>query len=50
MIKGLEALVIESYSTALYHNVADQVLPTLAETFRQIDWPAQGAYFFRRVV
>jgi 3-hydroxyisobutyrate dehydrogenase-like beta-hydroxyacid dehydrogenase len=50
MIKGLEALVIESYSTALHYGVADQVLPTLAETFPQIDWPAQGAYFFSRVV
>jgi len=50
MIKGLEALVIESYSTAHYYGVADKVLPTLAETFPQIDWPAQGAYFFSRVV
>ncbi len=50
MIKGLEALVIESYSTALYYGVADKVLPTLAETFPQIDWSAQGAYFFSRVV
>jgi 3-hydroxyisobutyrate dehydrogenase-like beta-hydroxyacid dehydrogenase len=50
MIKGLEALVIESYSTALHYGVAEQVLPTLAETFPEIDWPAQGAYFFSRVV
>jgi 3-hydroxyisobutyrate dehydrogenase-like beta-hydroxyacid dehydrogenase len=50
MIKGLEALVIESYSTALHYGVADKVLPTLAETFPQIDWPTQGAYFFSRVV
>jgi 3-hydroxyisobutyrate dehydrogenase-like beta-hydroxyacid dehydrogenase len=50
MIKGLEALVIESYSTALHYGVADKVLPTLADTFPQIDWPTQGAYFFSRVV
>jgi len=50
MIKGLEALVIESYSTAQFYGVADKVLPTLAETFPHIDWPAQGAYFFSRVV
>jgi 3-hydroxyisobutyrate dehydrogenase-like beta-hydroxyacid dehydrogenase len=50
MIKGLEALVIESYSTALHYGVADRVLPTLSETFPQIDWPAQGACFFSRVV
>jgi 3-hydroxyisobutyrate dehydrogenase-like beta-hydroxyacid dehydrogenase len=50
MIKGLEALVIESYSTARHYGVEDQVLPTLAETFPQIDWHRQGAYFFNRVV
>lgn len=50
MIKGLEALVIESYATARRYGVEDHVLPTLAETFPQIDWPRQGAYFFSRVV
>ncbi len=50
MIKGLEALVIESYSTARHYGVEDRVLPTLVETFPQIDWAAQGAYFFSRVV
>jgi 3-hydroxyisobutyrate dehydrogenase-like beta-hydroxyacid dehydrogenase len=50
MIKGLEALVIESYATARAYGVEDQVLPTLAETFPSIDWPQQGAYFFSRVV
>jgi 3-hydroxyisobutyrate dehydrogenase-like beta-hydroxyacid dehydrogenase len=50
MIKGLEALVIESYSTARAYGVEDHVLPTLQETFPGIDWSAQGAYFFSRVV
>ncbi len=50
MIKGLEALVIESYTTARAYGVEDHVLPTLAETFPSIDWPTQGAYFFSRVV
>jgi 3-hydroxyisobutyrate dehydrogenase-like beta-hydroxyacid dehydrogenase len=50
MIKGLEALVIESYTTAREYGVEDHVLPTLAETFPSIDWPRQGAYFFSRVV
>lgn len=50
MIKGLEALVIESYSTARAYGVEDYVLPTLAETFPSIDWETQGAYFFSRVV
>jgi 3-hydroxyisobutyrate dehydrogenase-like beta-hydroxyacid dehydrogenase len=50
MIKGLEALVIESYATARHYGVEDHVLPTLQETFPSIDWSQQGAYFFSRVV
>lgn len=50
MIKGLEALVIESYATARRYGVEDHVLPTLQETFPSIDWSRQGAYFFSRVV
>ena len=50
MIKGLEALVIESYATARAYGVEDHVLPTLVETFPSIDWSRQGAYFFSRVV
>jgi 3-hydroxyisobutyrate dehydrogenase-like beta-hydroxyacid dehydrogenase len=50
MIKGLEALVIESYTAAREYGVEDHVLPTLAETFPSIDWPRQGSYFFSRVV
>ncbi|KQW54361.1 DUF1932 domain-containing protein [Variovorax sp. Root411] len=50
MIKGLEALVIESYTTARRYGVEEHVLPTLKETFPQIDWDRQGAYFFSRVV
>ena len=50
MIKGLEALVIESYTTARAYGVEDHVLPTLLETFPSINWDRQGAYFFSRVV
>ncbi len=50
MIKGLEALVIESYTNARRYGVEAHVLPTLKETFPQIDWERQGAYFFSRVV
>lgn len=50
MIKGLEALVIESYTTARAYGVEDHVLPTLQETFPGINWAEQGAYFFSRVV
>lgn len=50
MIKGLEALVIESYSTARAYGVEDFMISTLQETFPSIDWTSQGAYFFSRVV
>ncbi|WP_028604589.1 DUF1932 domain-containing protein [Ottowia thiooxydans] len=50
MIKGLESLVIEAYTNARAYGVEDHVLPTLRETFPQIDWSQQGAYFFSRVV
>jgi 3-hydroxyisobutyrate dehydrogenase-like beta-hydroxyacid dehydrogenase len=49
MIKGLEALVIESYATARHYGVEDAMLATLQETFPSIDWDRQGAYFFSRV-
>lgn len=49
MIKGMEALVIESYATARRYGVESHVLPTLFETFPQIDWERTGAYFFSRV-
>ena len=50
MIKGLEALVIESYTTARAYGVEDHMLPTLQETFLGIDWQKQGGYFFSRVM
>ena len=49
MIKGLEALIIESYSTARAYGVEDHMIATLQETFPSIDWSKQGAYFFSRV-
>ncbi|MEO6624949.1 MAG: DUF1932 domain-containing protein [Burkholderiaceae bacterium] len=50
MIKGLEALVIESFATARAYGVEDHMIATLQETFPSIDWQQQGAYFFSRVV
>lgn len=49
LIKGLEALVIESYTAARHHGVEDAMVATLQETFPGIDWTQQGAYFFSRV-
>jgi 3-hydroxyisobutyrate dehydrogenase-like beta-hydroxyacid dehydrogenase len=50
MIKGLEAMVIESFTTARAYGVEDAVLASLKETFPSIDWEKQGAYFFQRVI
>ncbi|MDH5205511.1 MAG: DUF1932 domain-containing protein [Hylemonella sp.] len=49
MIKGLEALVIESYTTARAYGVEERMIPTLYETFPGMDWHKLGAYFFSRV-
>jgi hypothetical protein len=50
MIKGLEALVMESYTAARHYGVEDYVIPTLVETFPEIDWEQQGDYLFSRVI
>jgi 3-hydroxyisobutyrate dehydrogenase-like beta-hydroxyacid dehydrogenase len=50
MIKGLEALVIESFTAARHHGVEDAVIASLHETFPGIDWERQAAYFFQRVI
>jgi 3-hydroxyisobutyrate dehydrogenase-like beta-hydroxyacid dehydrogenase len=50
MIKGLEATLIESLTTARHYGVEDAVLASLKETFPSIDWETQAAYFFQRVV
>lgn len=50
MIKGMEAMVIESFTTARAYGVEDAVLASLAETFPGIDWEKQGSYFFQRVI
>jgi len=50
MIKGLEALVVESLTAARQYGVEDAVLASLQETFPGIDWQAQASYFFQRVI
>jgi len=50
MIKGLEAMVIESFATARAYGVEDAVLASLGETFPGINWEKQAAYFFQRVI
>ena len=50
MIKGLEAMVIESFCAARAYGVEKFVLASLAETFPGIDWEKQGTYFFERTI
>ena len=50
MIKGLEAMVIESFTAARAYGVENQVLASLKETFPGVDWEQQGAYFFQRAI
>ena len=50
MIKGLEVMVIESFTAARAHGVEDAVIASLRETFPGIDWDKQAAYFFQRVI
>ncbi|MEO5734954.1 MAG: DUF1932 domain-containing protein [Rubrivivax sp.] len=50
MIKGMEAMVIESLTTARHYGVEDAVIASLHETFPSIDWNRQAAYFFQRVI
>lgn len=50
MIKGLEALVIESFTAARAYGVEDAVIASLYQTYPGIDWEQQGAYLFQRVI
>jgi 3-hydroxyisobutyrate dehydrogenase-like beta-hydroxyacid dehydrogenase len=50
VIKGLEALLVESFTAARHFGVERQVLTSLAATFPQIDWEKQGDYQFSRVI
>jgi 3-hydroxyisobutyrate dehydrogenase-like beta-hydroxyacid dehydrogenase len=50
IIKGLEAMLVESLTAARHHGVEVAVLASLRETFPGIDWEKQAAYFFQRVI
>lgn len=50
MIKGLEAMLIESLTAARCYGVEEGVLESLRETFPGIDWERQAAYMFGRVI
>jgi len=50
IIKGLESLVVESFTAARAFGVEQQVLASLQETYPQLDWEKQGDYLFSRVI
>lgn len=50
VIKGLEAMIIESFTAARHYGVEDAVIASLHETFPGIDWEQHAAGFFRRVI
>jgi len=50
IIKGLESLVVESFTAARAFGVEQQVLASLQETYPQFDWEKQGDYLFSRVI
>jgi 3-hydroxyisobutyrate dehydrogenase-like beta-hydroxyacid dehydrogenase len=50
IIKGLEALVVESFTAARAFGVEAQVLESLSETYPQFDWERQGDYHFARMI
>jgi 3-hydroxyisobutyrate dehydrogenase-like beta-hydroxyacid dehydrogenase len=50
MIKGLEAMLIESLTSARHYGVEDAVIESLHETFPGIDWERQADYMFSRVI
>ena len=50
VIKGLEALFVESLTTARHFGVEDAVIASYNETFPGIDWEAQATWFFRRAI
>jgi 3-hydroxyisobutyrate dehydrogenase-like beta-hydroxyacid dehydrogenase len=49
MIKGIEALIVESAASAKTWDVEKEVFGSLAETFPSIDWPALAENMAERV-
>jgi 3-hydroxyisobutyrate dehydrogenase-like beta-hydroxyacid dehydrogenase len=50
MVKGLEALVLESMLAASEYRVEERVLASLRETFPTLDWEKLSGYMIERVV
>jgi 3-hydroxyisobutyrate dehydrogenase-like beta-hydroxyacid dehydrogenase len=50
VVKGLEALLVESMTAAAEYGVEDRVLASLKETWPGIDWQKLAGYMIERVV
>ncbi len=50
VIKGMEALLVESYTAARSYGVENEVIASLRASYPGLDWERQGDYFFQRVV
>jgi 3-hydroxyisobutyrate dehydrogenase-like beta-hydroxyacid dehydrogenase len=50
VVKGLEALLVESMTAAAEYGVEDRVLASLKETWPGIDWQKLSGYMIERVV
>jgi len=50
MVKGLEALFLESMLAASEYRVEERVLASLKETFPSLDWEKLSGYMIERVV
>jgi len=50
VVKGLEALLVESMTAAAEYGVEDRVLASLQETWPGIDWHKLSGYMIERVV
>ena len=50
LVKGLEAMVIESFVAARRYGVEESLIASLRETFPGVDWEEQASYFFQRVI
>ena len=48
IIKGLEALIVESFTSARAYGVEERVLASLQQTFPGLDWDEVGSYLFSR--
>jgi hypothetical protein len=50
VVKGLEALLVESMTASAEYGVEDRVLASLEETWPGIDWQRLSGYMLERVV